>query len=155
MGEPSGTVLDWPLDPSLLEFPQTRFQPVAIKLEGQQLSDYIAAAGRNTGDAFFGGNGKVYRAFLSPWLPAADYSEDLQSAFPHPSEDLHKKNTCRFRCELSVAFYPSPLPPFPKREGGNKTRNRFDRAQNARSNLFLESYSLPARGEGWGGVGLD
>lgn len=84
VGEAPATVLDWPLDPSLLEFPKNDFNLWAIELEGQQLSDFIAVTGRNSGDAFFQYESKVYRAFLSPWLPAADFNDALQVDFPKP-----------------------------------------------------------------------
>lgn len=84
MGEATAAPLAWPLDPSLLAFPRTDFNLWAVTLEGQPLSDYIAAMGRNTGDAFFEHDGKVYMAFLVPWLPAAGFAEALQIAFPSP-----------------------------------------------------------------------
>ena len=84
IGDAPESALAWPLDAARLDFPQNDFNLWAIELEGQQLSDYIGVAGRNTGDAIFEHEGKFYQAFLSPWLPAANFSDDLQAAFPLP-----------------------------------------------------------------------
>jgi hypothetical protein len=83
-GEAPAKLLAWPLDPALLDFPKTDLNLWAIQLSGQQLSDYIAAVGRNTGYAYFEHEGKTYQAFLAPWLPAADFSEALQADFTKP-----------------------------------------------------------------------
>ena len=84
VGEAPVTALDWPLDPSLLALPRTDFNLWAIELEGQQLRDYTAAVSRNTGDAFFEHEDRLYQAFLSPWLPSSGFSDDLQAEFPKP-----------------------------------------------------------------------
>lgn len=84
MGEAPAELVKWPLDPALLEEAPADGSLWALTLEGQELSEVMEAAGRNSGNVYFEHEGKVYRGYLVPWLPAADYSAELLEAFPRP-----------------------------------------------------------------------
>ena len=71
------TVRDWPLDPALLTPPQADARQWATVLQGQALDTLLAAIDHNTGDFFFRHEGQVYNAYLVPWLPGADYTDEV------------------------------------------------------------------------------
>jgi hypothetical protein len=76
------TALEWPLDAALLTNPPAA--PLnfwAYALEGDQVNQYLAAAG-NAERRFFEHEGQFYSAHLIPWLPGADFTQAIQAEFP-------------------------------------------------------------------------
>ena len=72
------TVRDWPLDPALLAPPAADVRQWATVLQGQALKTLIDTADRNTGDVFFRHDGQLYNAYMTPWLPGADYTQEVE-----------------------------------------------------------------------------
>ena len=70
------TVRDWPLDPKLLAAPKD-IQQWAMALEQQDLLKLLAGTDRNMGDFYFRHAGRAYNAYLIPWLPGADFSDEV------------------------------------------------------------------------------
>ena len=83
-GDVAQTAGDWPLDPSILLHPKNNLGLWAVSLDDQEIKDYLAVSGSNTGDSFFQYDGKVYSAYFVPWLPGVDYSSDLMKEIPYP-----------------------------------------------------------------------
>jgi hypothetical protein len=72
-------VRDWPLDPALLTPPETGVVQWGVVLEQDGLELLLATATRNMGDAYFRHADQVYGAYLVPWLPGIDYTEEVQN----------------------------------------------------------------------------
>jgi hypothetical protein len=73
-------VREWPL-------PEDRIPPLsealtAIVLEPAATETFVTAVGQNTGEWFFQSGTTVFSAYLVPWLPYADYTEEVLAAFP-------------------------------------------------------------------------
>ncbi len=76
-------ILEWPLDPAILTGMGIGFgHMTAMALSGDDLTNYLAAVPRNTGDAFFSLDGRDYNVFLVPWMPGADHHAAIAEAFP-------------------------------------------------------------------------
>jgi hypothetical protein len=76
-------VQTWPLSAEVLTglvFPEESFVPLI--LSGQNLADFLNAVPRNFGDFFFELEGTYYSAYFVPWLPGADYTVEIEQAFP-------------------------------------------------------------------------
>jgi hypothetical protein len=70
------TVHDWPLDPKLLTAPKG-VQQWAVVLKEQELLKLLAGANKNMGDFYFRHAGQIYSASIIPWLPEADFSDEV------------------------------------------------------------------------------
>ncbi len=73
-------VREWPL-------PVDRIPPLtealtAIVLEPAATETFITAVGQNTGEWFFQSGTTVFSAYLIPWLPYTDYTEEVLEKFP-------------------------------------------------------------------------
>ena len=71
-------ILDWPLHPAWLAGGAADTSCVRV-LSGGDLQALLAVTGRNMGDFYFRavGDEAVYNAYLVPWLPGVDYTEQV------------------------------------------------------------------------------
>ncbi len=81
------TVQDWPLDPEWLDGLEISVgEMVAVPLQGEQLTSYLSAVSGSIGDAFFSLDGRDFAAYLVPWLPGTDFTEEIHQDFPGVAE---------------------------------------------------------------------
>lgn len=79
-GDTRPPVREWPL-------PVERIPPLsetltAIVLEPAEAETFITAVGQNNGEWFFQVGETIFSAYLVPWLPFHDYTEQVLEAFP-------------------------------------------------------------------------
>ncbi|MDX1437820.1 MAG: hypothetical protein R3335_13485, partial [Anaerolineales bacterium] len=75
---------EWPLRPELLRLPIGELGYRAGVLEGPELREFLSHIPRNMGEQRFEYDGRLYSAFLVPWLPGADHRQAIAEAFPAP-----------------------------------------------------------------------
>ncbi len=70
-------------------------------LEGSDLETFMAASPRNIGDFWFEQDGRLYNAYLIPWLPGADHRAAIRAEYPppaapapNPTQDLPRLSDC-------------------------------------------------------------
>ncbi|HUF39220.1 MAG TPA: hypothetical protein VMN57_11915 [Anaerolineales bacterium] len=74
-------VREWPLAVA----PVPGEQLSAIILDAREAETFINAVGQNTGSFFFEVSGMALSAHLAPWLPYANYTDEVAEAFPAPT----------------------------------------------------------------------
>ncbi len=90
------TVQDWPLDKDWLAGLDLETGEIAAApLQGENLARYLAVVSKNIGDDFFTINGKDYGAYLVPWLPGIDFTEEIHSEYPGVAE-IPPRSLARF-----------------------------------------------------------
>lgn len=81
-GEQVDTAPNWPLSPAYLADSGNDLNLQAWVLEGEDLQTFLASVPRNSGDFSFNHAGQPYNAYVVPWLPGADFTEEIAAAFP-------------------------------------------------------------------------
>jgi hypothetical protein len=73
----------WPLEPELLtELVFDKTGMAVIVLEGNTLAGFLDEFPANINSYFFEIESQIYETYVVPWLPYADYSAEIESAFP-------------------------------------------------------------------------
>jgi hypothetical protein len=78
--EPVGVeVLAWPLSSGWFDnVPRTGYDPAPYLLQGEELEVFLSAVPFNMGDFYFQFEDSYYHAYLVPWLPDSNYTQEIR-----------------------------------------------------------------------------
>ncbi|NIN68939.1 MAG: hypothetical protein GTO63_30480, partial [Anaerolineae bacterium] len=100
------TPAEWPLDEGWLT-PMASGDRLVWFIEGEELRTFLSAAPRNMGDSYFEHAGRLYHAFLVPWLPDMDYKSEIQAEFQPPALDTRESTKT---APVTSRFADCPVP---------------------------------------------